>query len=266
MIPLVSIILIILFIVLMIFVLSMALLTPIIGKRNFISVIVIGFIVGAIGGAFLLTPVYEDIPNMSRGFHQMFSSEPETIQVEVSTKMDLNKFISNLKKQDGVKNVKSSFIELKIDNLTDKQVGNIDDRLSILNPNFTNYTVHKNGSVFIEYKEGTNPTKAITELEEWLMYTSEITTRYSIVNIDVEVEASKVRDVQEYINKSHVVIKGVKGPVENKVKSIDNFLPPNYVMIIFSGLLGVIVGLVGIFLDEITRFLQRLKDNLNERR
>lgn len=263
---LISIILIILFIVLMIFILSMALLTPYIGRKNFISVIVIGFIIGAVGGAFLLTPVYNDIPDMSRGFFQTFSTEPETIFVDVSTHVDINEFISKVKKQKGVKAVRTHDIELRTDNFTDSQARNIRDRISILNPNFTNSTVHTNGTILIKFKSGTNPKTSIDQLSEWLIYTSEINTRYSIITVEVDVDPRELNNVKKYIDDGNVVIKDVKGPVEDQVKGLENFLPNSYVMIFLCGILGISVGLIGIFIDEITRFFENLKDYLNEHR
>jgi len=51
---LVVIIMLVLFFFLMVFVLSTALLTPLIGKRNLIFVLSLGFIVGVVGGAFFI--------------------------------------------------------------------------------------------------------------------------------------------------------------------------------------------------------------------
>ena len=60
------IIMLILFILAMIFIFSTALLTPYIGKKNFISVLMLGLVVGLVGGAFLLSPIVDDIPDFNR--------------------------------------------------------------------------------------------------------------------------------------------------------------------------------------------------------
>ena len=48
-----------LFVLVLVFIFSTALLTPLIGKKNLIFVILLGFTVGAVGGAFFIAPVFD---------------------------------------------------------------------------------------------------------------------------------------------------------------------------------------------------------------
>ena len=66
-----GIIFVILFIIIMVFAFSMGILSPLVGRREIVSIIAIGFLLGAIGGYFL--KVYSD----NRGNIQYF--EPEEV-------------------------------------------------------------------------------------------------------------------------------------------------------------------------------------------
>ncbi|HIH62529.1 MAG TPA: hypothetical protein HA298_07625, partial [Methanobacteriales archaeon] len=61
----ITLIMLILFIILLAFVFSVGLMTPVVGKKNLLFVIFIGFMVGVIGGTFFILPVYDDIPGMA---------------------------------------------------------------------------------------------------------------------------------------------------------------------------------------------------------
>ena len=69
--PLAVILMIGLFILVLVFIFSTALLTPLIGKKNLIFVIALGFTVGAVGGAFFIAPVFDDIPDMARSVYMV---------------------------------------------------------------------------------------------------------------------------------------------------------------------------------------------------
>ena len=60
------IIMLVLYLLAMIFVFSSALLTPYIGKKNLITVVVLGLVVGVVAGAFLAAPMVEDLPDVTR--------------------------------------------------------------------------------------------------------------------------------------------------------------------------------------------------------
>ena len=90
------IIMIVLFILAMLFVFSTALLTPYIGKKNLISVILLGLIVGLASGAFLLTPIVGDIPDFTRVIVEESVDGTDVIELDLSTNGNLTQIIQNI--------------------------------------------------------------------------------------------------------------------------------------------------------------------------
>lgn len=260
-----NILMIVLFIILLIFIFSTALLTPIIGKKNLFFVILIGFLVGAVGGAFFITPVYEDLPQIARSFYQMTSDSPETIMVDVSTNINVTQFIKNVEAMEGVYKVDSSGIIIKTDNFTDRRKKLIEDRISIVDPNIESYKVYTNGTIILNVKEGYNPVKTIKTLEEWLMYTGEINTRYNVVHVSIKAQPSQVDNLIKKISQEDVVVTGVEGPVEDQVRYLEKVMPGTFNVILFCGFLGVITGLVGIFIDNILSYYHLIKERLQKK-
>jgi len=261
----VSVIMIVLFIILMIFIFSTALLTPIIGKRNLIFVIFLGFAVGAVGGAFFISPVMDDIPDMARGIYMWSEGGQETINVEISAERDVDKFISDTKAIDGVKSVQSKGMLIKTDPISSQWLSYVEQRIPITNTNITSAKFISNDTLQVSMKEGSRPIDVINNLKDWLMLTRGLNLRYSTVYLAVNVEASKLDDIITQIEKDEVVIGKVEGPVEDKIENLKSVLPQKSNIILFCGFLGVIVGLAGIFVDSIVDLIKKFKERMFRR-
>ncbi|MCK9150650.1 hypothetical protein [Methanobacterium alcaliphilum] len=259
---LVAIIMIILFVVLLVFVFSTALLTPIIGKKNLLFVIFMGFMVGVVGGAFFISPLYDDLPEMARSYYQISSNANETIGVDVSTNIDVNNFVKQVESMDGVLEVYSSGIIIRTDPFSDRRKTLIEDRIPIVDANITSYEVYTNGTIVLNTKRGYNPITAINTLSDWLMLTGEINTKYSNVHVSIVAQASQVDNIIKTISKEEVVVTGVQGPVEEKIADLKTFLPSKTSIILFCGLIGLLTGLAGVFIDTIITFISDLRNRI----
>ena len=92
-----------LFIFLLVFIFSAALLTPLIGKRNILFVIFLGFTVGAVGGAFFIAPAFDDIPVIASSIITGTSSGTDMVDINVSTDVNISDFIQSSRKLMGLK-------------------------------------------------------------------------------------------------------------------------------------------------------------------
>ena len=59
-----TIIYLVLFIIMMVFVFSIGMLKQYMPKKEVILVILVAFLIGSIGGAFFLDPIYDELPNV----------------------------------------------------------------------------------------------------------------------------------------------------------------------------------------------------------
>jgi hypothetical protein len=260
------ILMIILFLLLMAFVFSTALLTPLIGKKNFLFVIALGFVVGVIGGAFFIAPVYDDLPDMARAVYMSTSNQPETITLNISTDSDVNKAIEDVRKIPGVKSVESGAITVKTTGISNEWKSNLEARVTNANTNITSGKVISADTMTVQLKPGSDPTTVIKELKNWMVLISGIDVRYSVVQVKVVVDASKVDEVVEQLPHEEVVVTEINGPVEKDIQNLKNILPHQNNIILFCGFLGVLVGLIGMFIDTITRSLHSILDRLRHKR
>lgn len=260
------IIMIILFLFLLVFIFSTALLTPLIGKKNLLFVIVLGFVVGIVGGTFLIVPISDDIPDMARSVYQYTTgSSAEIIAVDVSTNTNINNFIENTKSIEGVKSVQSSGITIKTDTMSEGWQTSLKSRIPTAVPNVTSVQIQDSNTLVLNVKNDSNPQEVIQKLKDWMMLVSGIDVKYSIVHVSIAVDAAKVDEVADKLPKDDVAIISINGPLEEKIVDLKNIIPNTFNIVIFCGFLGIIAGLAGLFVDSILSLLARIRDAILKR-
>ena len=256
-----SMIYIVLFIVLMIFIFSMGLLTPINEKKDILSVLAIGFIVGIVGGAFFITPIYQDIPSFI-GTVQEVLGGTETMNIEISPTVNYTKVMDDLNTKEGVVSVVNRGIHVKTDPFPKERKKLIEERLIILDENFKSFDVDESGEICINFTSGYNPKLAIEKLSDWLMYTGGINLRYSLIRVQVTVNAGHVDEITQYLHSNNIVVSSVNGSVQDAIRNTQESMLDDTGVILLSGLIGTIVALISIFYDNISSAIRNFWDKL----
>lgn len=255
------ILMVILFLVLMVFVFSTALLTPIIGKKNLLFVVLMGFTVGIIGGAFFISPVMDDIPSIASAFYQSTSSDLDTLYIDVPSSVNVNQFISTAKSTDGVKNVNVTGITVKTSSFSSLWKNTLGNRIPNSNGNITSAEIQGNDTINIQIQNGSDPQDVINKLNDWLLLIAGISTKYSAVHVTVQTEPDKTSEVVDQLSQT-VVITSIGGPTQDKINSLKAMLPDQSNVIILCGFIGMFVGLAGVFIDSILGILGSIKERL----
>jgi len=251
-----------LFILILVFIFSTALLTPLIGKKNLLFVIALGFTVGAVGGAFFIAPVFDDIPSMARSLYMATTTGTDTIELNVSSKINVTTFMENTRKIDGVTSVQTNGITLKTSPLSEGWISIFQNRITQINQNIISVQIPSNDTVIIEVKNNTDPQQVINNLETWMQYVSGVTVKYSIVRVNLEVDGKKHDDVILELPMNDVVITDTNGSTDNNIKALISIMPKKQNLIFFCGVLGIIVGLIGLFIDSILNIFNIIKTRI----
>lgn len=252
------ILMVILFLVLMVFIFSTALLTPIIGKKNLIFVVLMGFIVGIIGGAFFISPIMDDIPNIASAFYQSTSTDSDTIYLDIPDSVDVNQFINTTKNIDGVKNVTVTGITIKTSKFSDYWKRTLENRIPASNTNITSVRIQGNDTLNIQIQNGSDPKTTVKSLDDWLILIAGISSSYSAIHVTVQTDPSKTDQIRNQLSQT-VVISSVGGPTQDKINSLKAILPNQSNVIILCGFIGMFVGLAGVFIDSILGIFDSIK-------
>ena len=258
------ILMVILFLVLMVFVFSTALLTPIIGKKNLLFVIVMGFIVGIIGGAFFISPIMDDIPGIATSFYQGTSSDLETINLNVSTNVDINQFINDAKNIDGAKSIEVSGITVKTTKFSEGWKNTLPNRVVASNKDIVSAQFPTNDTIEIQIQNGTNPQDEINKLKDWLMLIAAISVKYSAVHVTIHADSSKTAQITNQLSQNAVVT-SVEGPTQDRINSFKAMIPDKSNIVVLCGFIGILVGLAGVFIDTLLSMFGDLKGRVSRK-
>lgn len=255
-----TIIMLVLFIFLMVFIFSTALLTPLIGKRNLIFVLSLGFIVGLVGGVFFIAPLYDDMPDMARYIFTTSTDSPEVIHVNISTINDVNAFVENTKKIDGVRNVTADHITIKTTDFNkDAWKASMEKRLPILDPDIESGEVTSNDTIVLKLNDNSNPTQVVENVDEWLKLVGGIETYLGMAEVSITVDPSQVDSVSAQLPQDEVAITEVTGPVEDQITAFKKNLPDRTSIVFICGFIGLLVGAIGLFIDSLSQIWDKLR-------
>ncbi|OED30141.1 hypothetical protein [Methanosphaera sp. WGK6] len=256
-------IMLILFIIAMIFVFSTALLTPYIGKRNLVSVVLLGLIVGLVGGAFLLSPIVDDIPDFTRTIVEESTDGSDIIEMDLSTNGNITQIIENISSITGVQNVSYDGINIKIDEEfdSDTEKTTLVNALTSSNTNITGIEEKENNTFFVKIAPGGDPQSVLNSIYSVFSTHTYTHLRYTSMQANATVAANNVTKIMSTISNNGAVVLNVTGPTEDKINSINKFIPDKTNVVLFAGVIGVIVGLAGFFIDTIFTFTKDRKRN-----
>ena len=96
-----SIIYIILFIILMVFVFTIGMLKQYMPRREVLLVLLVAFLIGSIGGAFFLDPIHDELPVLINVVEKNINENNETLYLDFSSSVDIDKLKKTLSKTDG---------------------------------------------------------------------------------------------------------------------------------------------------------------------
>ncbi len=258
-------IMIILFILALVFVFSTALLTPYIGKKNLLAVVVLGLIVGTVGGVFLISPIVDDLPDFTRTIVEESVVGTDNLELELSTNGNLTETIQNLSSINGVENVSYDGITF----ITTSDFDTSYQRAAFFEAlnnsgNISDIIDQGNNTYYVKIAENGDPQVVLDKIYSTFSVYNYIHLRYTSMRANATVQANNITRIMKEVSNTDAVILNVTGPTEDNIKMISRYLPNQTNVILLSAALGVIVALLGFFVDSIYNFTTNFRKRRNK--
>ena len=135
----------------MIFVFSIGMLRKFMPKKEIILVLIVGFLIGAIGGAFFLEPIYKEMPSVVSVVEKNMPNNDETLYLDLSSTNDINELKNNLSHTEGFKSFDENSITITLWSFTDVEKAYFEDIVGNIDSHYKNYTVNSSGKIGIDY-------------------------------------------------------------------------------------------------------------------
>lgn len=261
----VSVIYIVLFIIMMVFVFSMGMLRHYMPKREILLVLVVAFFIGAIGGAFFLEPIYEELPNVASVVEQNMPNNEETLYLDLSSSLDINKLRDELSKMEGFKSFNETSVSISMWSFNQKEHDYFESIVGNINSHYKNYNVTSD-KIEIELDDNYTSSEALKSFSDWYKLVYGETLSYAQIKAVLVVDSSKLQDFEDVLLKHGVVATSIDGPVQDRVNDTNSSMISNLELTLVSGGIGVLVAIIGIYMDSVVPAYRRFKKSMNTKR
>lgn len=260
-----TIIYLVLFIVMMVFVFSIGMLRQYMPKREVLLVLVVAFLIGCIGGAFFLEPIYDDLPEVASVFEKNMPNNHETLYLDLSSSIDTNKLRDELSSMEGFKSFNETSVTIPMWEFKPAEVEYFNYVLGNIDSHYKNYTVSSN-EITIQLDDNYTSGEALKSFSDWykLVYGSAIS--YAQIKAVLVVDSSKLDDFEQVLLDNGVVASKIEGPVQNSMDTINSTMLPDWQFILGCGAFGVVVALIGVYIDSVIPAYRRFKKFMDAKR
>ena len=261
-----SIIYIVLFIIMMVFVFSVGMIRKYMPKKEILLVILVAFLIGSIGGAFFIEPIYQEMPSVVTTVEKKMPNNEETLYLDLSSSNDLVELENNLSHTDGFKSYDEESISITLWSFTDTEkayfeeiVGNIDDY-------YKNYTVNSSGTITIELDNNYSAKNALKSFSDWykLVYGDSLT--YAQVHSKLVIDASHLDEFEKNLLARGIVATKMEGPIHDSLNNTNATMVSDTNLVLATGILGIVVAVFGIYFDSFVVYYRRLRKFMKNKR
>ena len=262
----IAIIYIILFIIMMVFVFSIGMLRNYMPKKEIILVIVVAFLIGSIGGAFFLEPIYEELPSVMSMVEKNVPGNEETLYLDLSSSININDLKENLTATDGFISFTETGITIPLWKFNDREYEYFNRILGNIDSHYKHYNVTKDGKLQIELEDNYSSYEALKSFSDWYKLVYGGSLSYAQVHAELVIESSSLDTFEHNLLDKGIVASSKEGPVHNSYNKTNSTMLPTSYFVLATGVVGVIVAVLGIYYESFGVFTRKFRKFVREKR
>lgn len=255
----------ILFIIMMVFAFSIGMLKQFMPKREVILVLVVAFLIGAIGGAFFLDPIYDELPNVVGAFERSMPNNEETLYLDLSSSINMDELKKNLTGTEGFKSFDEESITIPMWTFNDREHKYFEYVVGNINSHYEDYNV-TSSEIQIQLEDNYSSTDALKSFSNWYKLVYGGTISYAQIHAVLVVDSSSLDVFEQNLLERGIVASSIEGPIQDSVNSANSTMLSNTEFTLACGALGVLVSVMGIYIDSVVPAYRRFRKFLNEKR
>lgn len=262
---LIAIVYVILFIILMVFVFSIGMLKPFMPKKEIALVLVVAFLIGSIGGAFFLEPLYEEVPAFVGELEKNVPGNEETLYLDLSSATDVGELEQNLSKIDGFKSFNETGVTFFLWSFNDKELAYFNSVIGNIDSHYADYTVEPSGRINITLEPGYTSSSALQSFSDWYKLVYGDSIAYAQIHAKLVVSSASLGEFEDALLERGIVATHIEGPTQKVVNQTNQSMISDNEFILVSGVVGVMVSVVGIYFDAVIVSYRKFKKFLNKK-
>ena len=255
----------VLFIIMMLFVFSIGMLKQYMPKREVILVLVVAFLIGAIGGAFFLDPIYDELPNVVGAFERSMPNNEETLYLDLSSSIDIDELRENLTGTEGFRSFKEDSITIPMWTFNEREHNYFEEIVGNIDYNYKDYNV-TSSEIKISLEDNYTSSEALKSFSDWYKLVYGDTISYAQVHAILVVDSTSLDTFEQNLLERGIVPTSIEGPIQTSVNNTNQSMLSNTEFTLACGGVGVVVSIIGIYIDSVVPAYRRFRKTLKEKR
>lgn len=255
----------ILFIIMMVFVFSIGMLKQYMPKNEVILVLVVAFLIGAIGGAFFLDPIYDELPNVVSAFERSMPNNEETLYLDLSSSVDIEELKNNLSATEGFKSFNEDSITIPLWGFNEREHDYFEEIVGNIDSHYKSYNV-TDSEIQISLEENYSSSEALKSFSDWYKLVYGGTLSYAQVHAVLVVDSSSLETFEHNLLERGIVASSIEGPIQDIVEKTNSSMLTNTQFTLVCGCFGVLVAVMGIYMDSVVPAYRRFRKFLNDKK
>lgn len=261
-----TIIYIILFIIMMIFVFSIGMLRKFMPKKEILLVILVAFLIGSMGGAFFLEPIYQELPSVVGAVGKTIPMSDETLYLDLSSSSNLEELKENLSNTEGFKSYNETDITISLWDFNDREKAYFESIVGNIDSHYGNYTVNSSGLIKISLTDNYSASDALKSFSDWYKLVYGETLSYAQIHAILVVDSASLDEFNHNLLERGIVASNIEGPIQDSVAATNESMISGTEFVLITGAVGVVVALMGIYFDSLAVFYRRFNKFLKTKR
>lgn len=255
-----------LFILMMVFVFSIGMIRHYMPKKEILLVLIVAFLIGAIGGAFFLQPIYQELPSAVSLVEKNVPGNEETLYLDLSSSINMKELEDELSKTEGFISFKETGITIPLWRFNDRELSYFNEILGNIDSHYKHYNVTQDGRLQIQLEDNYSSYDALKSFSDWykLVYGGSIS--YAQVHAELVVSSSSVDKFRDILMDHGVVPSKMEGSIQDSINQTNSSMMSNSYFVIVTGAVGVVVAVLGIYFESFGIFSRRFKRFMGKKR
>lgn len=262
---LITVIYLILFIVMMVFVFSIGMLKQYMPKREVVLVLVVAFLIGSIGGAFFLDPIYDELPSVVSAIEKTMPNNEETLYLDLSSSVNINELKNKLNSTDGFKSFDEKSITIPMWSFNEREHDYFDRIVGNIDSHYKSHYINSS-QIQITLEENYTSAQALKSFSDWYKLVYGGTISYAQVHAVLVVDSSTLDRFEEILLEDGIVASKIEGPIQDSINNTNSSMLSNIEFTLVCGGVGVVVALMGIYIDSVVPKYRKFRKVLREKR
>lgn len=234
-------------------------------KKEMMLVFVTAFLIGCLGGAFFLSPIYDEVPEMMSNFEKAVPSNVETMDLVFSSSLDIDELERNLTETDGVESFKTTGITFQMWRFDDNEYAYFQSVIPNIDSHYEDFYVNQSGKIDIQLEDGYDVSSALKSFSDWYTEVYGGSISYAQIQAQVVLKSSALDTVEENLLQRGIVATNIEGPVQDSIEEANSTMLSYNEFVIGTGVVGVIVALFGVYFESFVIAFRKVRKFFKEK-